>query len=54
MAAARVVPMLSAMSTQLTTQAAYAAAIGLTMVTAALSKRRLVWKRRPPRRKKGK
>jgi hypothetical protein len=45
--------MLSAMSAQFTTQAAYSAAIALAMVTAGLSKRRLTWKRRPRKRKKG-
>jgi hypothetical protein len=41
---------LRAMTTQLTTQAAYMAAIALAMIVAGLSKRRLEWK--PPRRRK--
>jgi hypothetical protein len=38
---------------QFTTQAAYSVAIALAMIAAGLSKRRLEWKRRPPKRKKG-
>jgi len=46
--------MLGAMnSAQFTTQAVYAAVIALAMVSAGLSKRRLEWKKRPPRRRKG-
>jgi hypothetical protein len=44
---------LIAMSTQLTTQAAYSAAIAIAMVTAGLSKRKLQWKRRPRKRRRG-
>jgi hypothetical protein len=44
--------MLTAMSAQLTTQVVYSAAIALAMITAGLSKRRLEWKRRPPKRRK--
>jgi hypothetical protein len=41
-------------STQFTTQAVYAAAIAVAMVTAGLRKRRIEWKwRRPKRRKRG-
>jgi hypothetical protein len=39
-------------STQVTTQILSAAAVAVAMVTAGLSKRRLEWKRRPPRRRK--
>jgi len=40
------------MSTQFTTQAAYTAAIAVAMIAAGLSKRRLVWKRRPRKPRK--
>lgn len=52
MAAAPAAAMLNAMSVQ-ATQAAYWAVIAMAMVTAGLSKRRLEWKRRPRKRKKG-
>jgi hypothetical protein len=42
------------MSVQFTTQAAYAAAIALAMIVGGLGKRRLEWKRRPPRGRKRK
>jgi hypothetical protein len=41
---------LRAMTTQLTSQVAYMAAIALAMIVAGLSKRRLEWK--PPRKRK--
>jgi hypothetical protein len=54
MAAALPGAMLAEMnSTQFTTQVVYVAAVALAMITAGLSKRRLYWKRRPPRRRKG-
>ena len=53
MPAAACVAMLTSMSTQVTTQAVYAAAIAIAMVTAGLNKRRLVWKLRPRKRRKG-
>jgi hypothetical protein len=46
--------MLDAMSSvQFTTQVVYVAVIALAMISTGLSKRRLEWKRRPPRRRKG-
>jgi hypothetical protein len=46
--------MLTGMSnTQVTTQVLYVAAVAVAMVAAGLRKRRLEWKRRPPRRRKG-
>jgi hypothetical protein len=46
--------MLAAMnSAQFATQVVYVAVIALAMISAGLSKRRLEWKRRPPRRPKG-
>jgi hypothetical protein len=54
MAAALARAMLAEMhSTQFTTQVVYVAAVAVAMITAGLSKRRLEWKRRPPRRRKG-
>lgn len=52
MAIGRRAAILSVMSMHFTTQSVYAAAVAVAMITAGLSKRRLEWKRRPPRRKK--
>jgi hypothetical protein len=42
------------MSMQLATQTVYAAAIGVAMIVAGLGKRRLEWKQRSRKRRKGK